>query len=69
MTVERPTLRTLEAVIREQGRTYAGLARITGYSANYISRVANGTDEGSNQFHKHMELVLREPYSRPNKAD
>lgn len=64
MAIETPALRNLEALIRHQGRTYAGLARMTGYSANYIARVAHGTDTGSDQFHKHMELVLGEPYSR-----
>lgn len=66
MAVETQARRTLEALIRYQGRTYAGLARLTGYSANYIARVARGKDAGSNQFHKHMELILREPYARPS---
>lgn len=64
MAVETEALRTLEALIRYQGRTYAGLSRITGYSANYIARVARGADEGSDQFHNHMRLVLGAPYSR-----
>lgn len=53
----------LKEVIREQGRTYVWLARVTGYSVRQITRVANGEFEGTTRFHIAMRQALGEDYA------
>ena len=57
--------RTFAQTVRAQGRTFAWLARQTGYSLSQISRIANGHEDGSDRFHLAMERVLGEQYDWP----
>ena len=54
--------RGLRDVVKGQGRTFRWLARVTGYSEEQISRVANGHHPGSERFHIAMRHALGEEY-------
>lgn len=55
--------RGLRDVVKGQGRTFRWLARVTGYSEEQISRVANGHHPGSLRFHIAMRQALGEDYA------
>ena len=57
--------RTFRKVVRGQGRTFAGLARLSGYSENYVGAVARGEMVGSARFYLSMERILGEEIAWP----
>jgi hypothetical protein len=69
--VTGPVVLNLKEAIRRSGRKLGWLARQTGYSENYIGKVANGRAEGVARFHMLMERELghyEHPFNRPPEA-
>ena len=58
-------LPTFAELVKSQGRTYAGLARLSGYSEEHVSRVGREEAPGSVPFHNAMRRLLGADYRIP----